>query len=387
MLLVMSFLRTNRLVILIIGILIAVIVANNLTPHQGDDDYIMPFSGSLETALENRSGNIYTVQEGISIDIPLTGDIYAVSSTLNISDHLTGDIGFIGETLTVKEGVDGDIRAIAETVLIDQQVRGEIIFLGTDLQIEEDGIVKGTTTAISAETVTIAGVLQGDLHASGGTLLVRGAVTGNIYANNVNRVVIQPNAIVNGDIITDTTDTVTVDEGATVSGTVKTAPSLQEAPGLHAHLYNLLTALIFLVVSSSLLFYLYRRRWNTFLRKPHKQSIFDTLTGFGVIIAGFIVPFVLLSVPGFLTIALATLLAVCTFILFSIFAAPIVLGIFLHRLFHDKSSVGVKIVITGILVTIVLKTISLALSFVILFLFTCHFIGHVIRTTLTHRTK
>ncbi|MDE0243494.1 MAG: polymer-forming cytoskeletal protein [Candidatus Kaiserbacteria bacterium] len=377
--------NTKRLVIIGSIILALIILAGSLTPHRGKEKRYADHSSSLLTTGSNVSitegrGNVYVAAERLSLSTPLTGDVYGLATIFSVTEQMFGDIGFVGETLDVQRNVHGDIRMLGDRAIIQQRVAGEIMFLGTLLSIDEQAVVQGNVTSNATEQV-INGVVRGNVSASGDRLVIAGTVTGDVNAARVKEVVLTKGSIIRGSLTyTDSPrKSFVMEDGALVSGELVKISKKKPSSMMHGHLYGIIKMLIFLVVSSFLMYGLFFRREKKLARLPLKNMLFRAALGVGSVVACSILVIILAVTPGFGFVSFALLLSIMLLTLASFFASPILLGVLVQRLMRSRDGVSIKTVITGIATVLILVAILKPLAIILILILGSAFFGHAIR--------
>lgn len=114
--------------------------------------------------------------------------------------------------------------AVETLVGSNTEIRGDVLFSGG---LHVDGVVRGKVLAAGGETASLSvsetGAIEGDVSVS--TLVVNGAVSGNVYASE--KMTLAPNARVTGNVYYSRIE---VQAGAEVNGQMVHDPTGERVP-------------------------------------------------------------------------------------------------------------------------------------------------------------
>jgi len=137
-------------------------------------------------------------------------------------DETVSDLEVVSGDVLVRGTVEGDVEAAAGSVRITGEVTDDVDAAAGSVTVE--GRVGGTVEA-AADSVEVGpdGVVEGDVDAAAGTVTVAGAVDGDVTGSDTVR--LDEGATVGGDVAYG--ETLDRAEGAAVAGTVTHDESLQ----------------------------------------------------------------------------------------------------------------------------------------------------------------
>jgi cytoskeletal protein CcmA (bactofilin family) len=300
----------------------------------------------------------------VASDQVLTGDFYGAGETVVLSGTAEQDAYIIGGTVTVNAPVKQDLVVAGGAVQVHGDVSDDIRVLGGEVVIA--GKVAGDVLAIGG-TVHILSTAEitGDLVFFGGTMRIEGPVKGSLYGTADE---LRIDARIEGDVTVTTKSSLTLGGSGVVEGSLtytsaheliraqdaqilgeisRQAPSV--VPEMSAAQASIFGALI-LVFASLTLFFLSRRRLESFVQASAQQYGRFGLVGLGVFFAlPFIALLLMSSIVGLLvggvllTFYLLAILIGCALM-------PVVLGSLVWYLFKKEISVQIGTIGIGVLV-------------------------------------
>ncbi len=168
------------------------------------------------------TGNLFAIAQEITVDGTVSGDLIVAGRSVTVNGRVEGDIIAAAQNIVINGEVGGNIRAISNYLTIDATVARNINAFGTDVFIGEKTRV-GWDVIIGARTTRVGGNINGSLNAYAQKIFLSGKVGKNadlvIYGQGQGQeIMINRNAIINGDLTYSAKNRIDFDSGATISG-------------------------------------------------------------------------------------------------------------------------------------------------------------------------
>lgn len=168
---------------------------------------------------------------GDSVEIygTINGDAYVAGGQVIVDGTINGDLLVAGGSVIIDGDVTQDVRVAAGDVTLSGNV-GRNVSLGAGQSfISESADIKGSVVAGTGSFVT-QGIIEGNLRLGSGSAMIQGDVGGKIEAG-VGEMRVTPRAQVAGDLTYWSDFDASIDEGATVGGTIT---RMTHVPDIHA---------------------------------------------------------------------------------------------------------------------------------------------------------
>jgi cytoskeletal protein CcmA (bactofilin family) len=156
-------------------------------------------------ATETIEGNFYVAGTSVTIDGEIKGDVICAGRTVTINGKVEGDVICAAQNLSLRGPIGGSVRLLGETVTIDSRIERGLQFAGVNLILGEASVV-GWDALVGAETMTVQGKINGDLHGSLSQLEFDGEAGRDVKLRLASRADMQPSlklgesAIINGNL-------------------------------------------------------------------------------------------------------------------------------------------------------------------------------------------
>ncbi|MGE5425536.1 MAG: bactofilin family protein [Bacillota bacterium] len=167
-------------------------------------------------------GNLYAAGNNITIDGEIKGDLIAAAQTITVNGRLEGDLIAAAQTITVNGEVNGNIRIAANSARIEGPVARNVNYIGNSISIGKEAKI-GWDLVTAAVSTDIAGTIAGNVMGDGDSVILSGKIGRNFdwYGNREGRTItLAPEALVNGDLKYFESSNLTIQEGATVAGSI-----------------------------------------------------------------------------------------------------------------------------------------------------------------------
>ncbi|OGB20804.1 MAG: hypothetical protein A3I66_19540 [Burkholderiales bacterium RIFCSPLOWO2_02_FULL_57_36] len=169
-------------------------------------------------ATKTDAGNVYLRGDDIRLAEPVAGDLFAAGRRVSVDRPVSADGVIAGATVDVKAEIGQDLRVAGGTVNIDSGVGGDLVAAGGTVRVARSSTVSGSALIAGGE-VNVDGRLAHGAKIYAREISVSGQITGNsrLYGQQVTLV---PGARIDGDLIYASTDPLSAEQLAQVSGKV-----------------------------------------------------------------------------------------------------------------------------------------------------------------------
>lgn len=198
--------------------LLVAMPASVLAKNQWNESHANVFVPREQTI----SGNYYTAGELVQIDGVIDGDLFVAGGSVKVNGTVTGDIIAVAGRLTIAGPVLGDVRVAAGQVDIDSIIGKNLTVAAGGLRLSRQAGV-GYEAMVFAGDVDIEGQIKKDLRGAAGVWALSGSV-GQDMMVQAERIILQPSAVIGGDLTYASAEAAQVMSGATIKGQVNFQP-------------------------------------------------------------------------------------------------------------------------------------------------------------------
>lgn len=168
---------------------------------------------------ETVDDDLYVGAGTVSIDGTVNGDATVAGGTVTMTGTVDGSLNVGGGTVEVLGDVTGAVRVTAGTVRIVGSVGRDVVVFGGTVTVEPSAEVGGDLAG-GGGSLLMAGIVHGDVLVGTGTMNVSGTVDGAIEAA-VEELVIEPSAVVGGDVTYTSENEASIADGSQIGGSVE----------------------------------------------------------------------------------------------------------------------------------------------------------------------
>jgi cytoskeletal protein CcmA (bactofilin family) len=196
--------------------------------------------------------DVYAAGETVTIDATVVGDVVVAGGDVTVSGKVSADILAAGGEVRITADVGDDVRAAGGEVEISARIVDDLIVAGGEITTTSATTVGGRTWLAGGE-IEVGGRLGRELRAAGGTITVSAEVNGDVELMG-DTLRIEPGAVIRGDLVYRTEGDITIDENATITGSVIRKPlPYDEGPGVTGGvIMSVLTVLVSVLLLSHL---------------------------------------------------------------------------------------------------------------------------------------
>ena len=145
------------------------------------------------------AGDQYLLGGNVTIQSNVAGDLYVAGGQVTINGNVENDLVIAGGKVNIMGNVNGDLRVIGGQVSVYGNVTEDLVISGGQVDIGKNSIISGEIFA-GAGLVTIDGRVLKGLHGVLGTLILNGAVGGDVVINVQDEMQIAKGATVGGTL-------------------------------------------------------------------------------------------------------------------------------------------------------------------------------------------
>lgn len=200
----------------------------------------------LLEAGETHTGDLYLISRSVEIDGTLVGDLYVLAHSLIVRGTVTGDINVAAQDVTLEGTIEDSVRTASQSLHITGTIDGSLSAVGATILIDEGAVITGTVSADGAQVV-IRGALKQDLEATGGKVILHGAVGGDAYLE-ADIVEVGDEARIEGDLEYSARKRLYLEDREIVGGDILFIPERPEPPvstgGVMTWFFCVLVALV-----------------------------------------------------------------------------------------------------------------------------------------------
>jgi hypothetical protein len=158
----------------------------------------------------------------VQVKTKVNGDVVAAGANVFVSGPVRDDVTAAGATVTVSAPVGDDLRAAGGTVTISNQVAHNAMLTGGTVVLEK-GAKIGRDASIAAGSVEIQSPVTRNLAISAGEARLASEVGGSVEVR-ADRLLLQPGAVIKGDMVVYSPTAPEIAPGAKVLGQMDYRP-------------------------------------------------------------------------------------------------------------------------------------------------------------------
>ena len=226
---------------------------------------------------EVREGDLYAASESIRLDGRLAGDLVAAAQRVRVDGRVDGDLFAAARTVDLRGAVGDSTRVGGEQVTVNAAIDGDLIAGANRLRILDGAVITGGLAA-AASSVELDGVVDENLYAAAGEIIVRGTIRGdaNVIADRLD---LEPGARIEGDLDYRTRIPLSAEAAARVGGEVRYEEPVDDEDGGGALFWSWRTGAA--MFAGLLAVALFRRLMGQLVSTVAGEPTLGALLGFG----------------------------------------------------------------------------------------------------------
>jgi len=310
------------------------------------------------------SGNLYAAGQTITVDGTISGDLIAAAQTININGRVEGDIIAFTQDLTINGEVGGNVRVAGSSLTINGTVARNVNAFGADIIFGSNSRV-GWDVYLAGANVETRGTIDGNLSGWANKTLITGKIGKDVnlkLSSGGQGLVIEPGAIVNGDVIYASQTAAQISDQASIAGkTQQQTPPAKNINWWLLWLWEKLFAIFSALVVGLVLIFIGKNITPKILNKIEKEPVKMILPG---LIIMFVLPPAAVALM-FTIIGIPLALIISAWWLVATYVAKIFTAILVGKLLINKINKSEK---TNLLVSLILGVVVCWLLFAIPFI-------------------
>jgi cytoskeletal protein CcmA (bactofilin family) len=148
---------------------------------------------------ETVKSDVYFTGQELSVDGTIDGDLFVWGQEATVRGHVTGDVFVFAQSARIEGQVDGSVRGFCNNITVTGAVTRSLMIWAQVINIDSRGSVGRSVTSFS-QTLSVDGKVGTDLLVYNQSTRISGTVGGNIVEHS---------------------ETLTIEDSATIDGTVK----------------------------------------------------------------------------------------------------------------------------------------------------------------------
>jgi len=168
-----------------------------------------------------KAGNVIDIKEAVN------GDVIVAGSSVTIAGPVAGDVIVVANMVKINGPVFGSVRVLANSLEIDSIVKKNVWVLGNITYLSPESQV-GWDVYAGGSNVELNGVVFGQAHLSGETVVIGGEVNKDVYValDTTGELTLKSSAKINGNLTyqSEKSEQLVKEDQATIGGTVKNDP-------------------------------------------------------------------------------------------------------------------------------------------------------------------
>jgi cytoskeletal protein CcmA (bactofilin family) len=313
------------------------------------------FGISPEYALrqgEEASDDLYALGGTVTIAGEVFGDLNVLGGNIFVGEMISEDAFLMGGTVDVIASVAQDLRIISGKTLFRGTVGEDLAVASGDVHVLPASIISGNTFLAAGKAV-IDGSVVGDIEGVVGDLFINGTVGGDVSVT-ADKIVLGPNARVEGNFDYSASVPVVITEGAVIAGeTIYTnVDTRSRVEQLVPTLWGtwIIVKFFVLLISALVIHGIFRAVSFAFVRTAVEKPLWGLVRGFVFLVAAPLA--ITLTFFTFIGIPFA-ILGMTTYIAALVLAylfSPIVIGAVIYRLLYPalEASINWKSIVLGV---------------------------------------
>ena len=344
---------------------------------------LLPVVALAATVVQDRTvvlseppeGNAYLAGTDVSVTADIPADVVAIGGSLIISAPVSEDAFLIGGTVGVRKEVEGDLRVVGGTVSVTESVGGDLVAVGGRVTVAGK---PGYVWIVGAD-VALQNGADGPVTVYGSTVTLAGRFAGDVRVVASDEVVVKDGAVITGTLRYDAPQEADIAESAKIGAVEYTGRSYLPTAD-EARTFALAGAGVFFVVQAlaaliavGLLTGLFPRFAQSVADRALARSplrfILLALLGFGIMVAGPVLCFLLLISFAGAFVAFVLMAVYILLMLLAYLFAGVLAGSALARTVVKRERLYWRDAVLGMLVLYLITSVPILGWIVLLILF------------------
>ncbi len=166
---------------------------------------------------QNNLKDLYLFGGTILLNSPVTNDVVTAGGNINLSGNISNDLLAAGGTITVHGKVGNTARIAGGNITIDGPVAHDLVVAGGNVTVTKNAQIGGDVLVAGGQ-LDLEGPVQGKILMSGGNVTLNNSVAGNVTAGHLGKLILGPQAKINGNLTYSSQQPATQESGSMVIG-------------------------------------------------------------------------------------------------------------------------------------------------------------------------
>lgn len=212
---------TLRIMSVILGVMVCLLGASRVEAEDSSEHAEWQKRVVLSAGQEVQ-GDYFAFGPHVEISGTVHGDVYAAGGEVLVDGVVDGDLIVAGGEVRVSGEITQDVRLAGGTVTLSGKIHRNATIAGGDLHLTDSSHLKGNAV-IGAGNLLLGGSIDGNVRIGAGNVTLSKAIGGDL-AVAAPAIRLTSRASVGKNVIYWSDDEPSIDEGATVLGTVTRRP-------------------------------------------------------------------------------------------------------------------------------------------------------------------
>jgi len=192
-----------------VKVLIAFALATMFAPSSLAAEF---FNGKMVVINSTVNDDAYVNSGKVFVTSDIIGDLYVAGGNVTVEGNISEDLFVAGGNVILKGTVGGDVKVVGGDISVYGNISDDLMLVGGNVNFSEESTVGGSVYAAGGAVVAGGRIFE-DLKGFFEDLHISGTINGNVDVN--------------------TTESLQVDSGATISGNLKyTSPEAADVSGV-----------------------------------------------------------------------------------------------------------------------------------------------------------
>ena len=330
-------------------------------------------SPGLASAADFRAGDQVSISQGdtlnddlyagggtVTVAGTLNGDFFAGGGSILVNGKVNGDVFVGGGTINILGDVSDDLRIGGGNILIQSNIGGDVMVGGGQIHIAAGKV--GGDVIVGGGVLQIEAPVAGDVRFGGGEIYINAPVAGSVFMMG-EKIKLGPKAIISGNLNYESPKEVEREAGSEVRGEVNYEQTKKRDRGFWAGVFSFgsLIEILCSLVFALLLGLFFNRYSRELVLNAYSRPLRNMLRGLLFVIVTPIIAVILMVTVIGIPLGILALLGYAIALLFSVFAAPLLLGSLIGYWYKREHGYRVtwKTIVAGVIAFFILGLIPI----------------------------
>lgn len=302
--------------------------------------------------------NLYVFGGSVDVSGTVEGDVITAGGNVSVDGTVSQDVAALGGTVTILGSIGGDVRTAGGNVSVSGSVGGDLLAAGGFVKVLSGSTISKDLVAAGG-TVVMDGAVTGNMTVYGKDVAIDGPINGNVTLKDTRTVTLGPNAHITGNLTYSADQALTIAPGV-VGGEVTRVPLPVNTPTEHLGAILGFLALIKFItlLITSVLAVLIFKKLSTRVGSVAQENFWkQALVGFVVLVVTPVAVFLLLASVVGIMIGFLLLIGYILMLMAACIYSTVVAGALLSKWIQKRLIVDWKWTIAGLVALTVIAFI------------------------------